>query len=462
MFRLANAIRVSVTIAAAPLVSAAGGATIYVKHDAAGADNGTSWANAYRSLRTALNAAASGDEVWVARGTYVPATVADPLARDRVFGVKSGVKLYGGFAGTEASRAQRNPAANITTLSGDIAGNDTPGGGNRADNSINIVKVIGATQPTFIDGLTIREANIHDDNVVFEFGGALAIVESVNVHVRNCVIRDNDGQSGSAVSIVFCMDAAAITLANCLIAGNRSDGACIEADHTPNLYFNACTIAGNSTPSTDPAGMILYDCDLKMANSILWGNSNSNGQGQDAAIGAYFNSELDVSYTNVQGAAVGFGEGCVTREPCFADPAGGDGVIGTGDDDFSLRRGSTMIDAGDGTRLLFDTTDTDGNGISLEVLPRDLAFAPREHDDPGMLGASFSPYADMGAYEFQGSSCPGDVDGNGVINTADLTRFLANFGLAVELCSATDLNHDGVVNTNDLVLLLSKFGLVCP
>lgn len=68
----------------------------------------------------------------------------------------------------------------------------------------------------------------------------------------------------------------------------------------------------------------------------------------------------------------------------------------------------------------------------------------------------------MGAYEYQGASCPGDVDGNGVINTGDLTRFPGNFGLIVGACALTDLNGDGVVTTNDLVILLSKFGQNCP
>ncbi|MBL7774959.1 MAG: hypothetical protein JNK89_03105, partial [Saprospiraceae bacterium] len=38
--------------------------TIFVKHDAAGANNGTSWANAYTTLYAALNAANPGDQLW--------------------------------------------------------------------------------------------------------------------------------------------------------------------------------------------------------------------------------------------------------------------------------------------------------------------------------------------------------------------------------------------------------------
>ena len=43
---------------------------LYVKADAVGADNGTSWADAYSDLQEALAVAAPGNDIWVAAGTY--------------------------------------------------------------------------------------------------------------------------------------------------------------------------------------------------------------------------------------------------------------------------------------------------------------------------------------------------------------------------------------------------------
>ncbi len=57
--------------------------------------------------------------------------------------------------------------------------------------------------------------------------------------------------------------------------------------------------------------------------------------------------------------------------------------------------------------------------------------------------------------------CPGDINGDGRVNTADLTQLLGNFGHAVTPNTGGDLNGDGFVNTADLTALLGNFGRVC-
>lgn len=76
--------------------------TIFVNHAAVGLNNGTSWANAYTILQSALDGSISGDQIWVAQGTYTPSK--DPFgnptpsdARDLTFYLKNGVAIYGGF-----------------------------------------------------------------------------------------------------------------------------------------------------------------------------------------------------------------------------------------------------------------------------------------------------------------------------------------------------------------------------
>ena len=95
---------------------------IHVKADATGANNGSSWADAFTDLQLTLMSAVPGDEIWVASGTYAPAGRNGDRAA--TFQLVSGVGVYGGFSATETERHQRKPATYVTILSGDLNAND--------------------------------------------------------------------------------------------------------------------------------------------------------------------------------------------------------------------------------------------------------------------------------------------------------------------------------------------------
>jgi hypothetical protein len=59
------------------------------------------------------------------------------------------------------------------------------------------------------------------------------------------------------------------------------------------------------------------------------------------------------------------------------------------------------------------------------------------------------------------TSCVGDFDNNGVVNTGDLLLFMAQFGCNSS-CGVFDLDGNTVVNTGDLLLFMAIFGTVCP
>ena len=76
---------------------------LYVDDSATGANNGSSWCNAFITLQPAINAAMPGNEIHVAQGTYMPAAVGGP--RTATFSLKNGVAIQGGYAGCGASSA---------------------------------------------------------------------------------------------------------------------------------------------------------------------------------------------------------------------------------------------------------------------------------------------------------------------------------------------------------------------
>jgi len=120
-----------------PAWGAKPGATLYVNASAAGGD-GTSWENAFTDLQDALAAALSGEEIWVAAGTYTPTNNGD---RTVSFILKSGVKIYGGFAGGEKALRERSSNPSLAVLSGDIGTID-----HDTDNSYHVVYAHGVKE----------------------------------------------------------------------------------------------------------------------------------------------------------------------------------------------------------------------------------------------------------------------------------------------------------------------------
>ncbi len=137
-------------------------ATLYVDLHAPGPQiDGLSWTTAFTAVQPALAAAVYGDQLWVADGVYTPGPAGMPGA---AFALLRGVALYGGFAGTESALPQRDWNANLTVLSGDLAGDDLNADLNfvaetwsdiQGENAYHVVSGNGVTATAVLDGFTI-------------------------------------------------------------------------------------------------------------------------------------------------------------------------------------------------------------------------------------------------------------------------------------------------------------------
>ena len=58
--------------------------------------------------------------------------------------------------------------------------------------------------------------------------------------------------------------------------------------------------------------------------------------------------------------------------------------------------------------------------------------------------------------------CPGDLNGDGVVDSLDLNLVLANFGNDVEPGQDGDADIDGECDSADLNIVLGSFGESCP
>ena len=252
---------------------------VFVNLNATGENNGTSWANAYTDLQTALQNAPSNSQIWVAAGTYTPTAEAD--RRDISFVLPDGVQVYGGFAGSEASLAERNVTANPTVLSGDIGA-----AGDNSDNTHRVVVVNDTSSSTILDGFTIRDGNAD----VAEQGvdGAGIFSERSQAVLRNLIVTNNTaaGLGGG----MYTQDSLN-RLANVDFVSNTASSGGAVYNNTSNSIFIDATFAGNS--SANSGGAVLND-----ASNVIIDEATFTGNVAGAGGGAVFNADSSNSIIN--------------------------------------------------------------------------------------------------------------------------------------------------------------------
>ncbi len=208
------------------------GAVFYVTPGGAGAKAGTSWANAFSEAEfpNALMSAPVDSEFWVAKGRYRPSTT----DKTEFFPLNPGVAVYGGFAGTETARDQRNWKTNVTVLTGDLAFDDffdADGITRRSSsivgtNSVNVMNAQVSNAATVLDGfvITAGDSNTIGGGILNPLGG---------VAIRNCSFYGNRAsQSGGALY----MENSTSTVTDCTFSGNTADwGGAIYNDKSASL-----------------------------------------------------------------------------------------------------------------------------------------------------------------------------------------------------------------------------------
>lgn len=239
----------------------------HVDAGATGANDGSNWADAFSDLQSALAAAVAGEEIWVAAGTYTPS----PNDATVSFQLKSGVALYGGFAGFETAVWQRDWETNVTSLDGDIGQDDVVGSGwgwwinwnITTANAGHVVVAEGVDASTVLDGFLI------ENGATGPFG------TSSTSHLM--------GASGLLVN------GGAPTIRNCTFLHNESafaDGAAMYIHDASPLVKN-CRFLENYAHLGNGGGMVLHgasapiieDCEFARNLSVVGSNSGGLGAG---------------------------------------------------------------------------------------------------------------------------------------------------------------------------------------
>ena len=273
------------------------------------------------TIQAGIDAAAGGDVVLVDPGTYVE--------NINFLGKAVEVRSETGYEETVIDGSRLDPVVRFVSSETDLS---------------------------VIDGFTIR-------NGCDPYGCGI-YCESSSPTITNCLITENhDAFAGGGISMRV---SSSPTITNCVIVNNSAGfpGGGIHCETSSGVVAH-CTVVDNTAGSG--AGIsIWYSSSLLVTNCIVRNNHSSQLESYD--------SELLVTYSDVQGGAAG--EGNIDADPLFVGEFVGEG-------DYHVFLGSPCIDAGTDAGVV---ADMDGRARPLR--------------------AGF----DMGAYEYPDCA---DSDGDG-------------------------------------------------
>ena len=253
------------------------GAILRVKPTGNDANPGDNWVNAKKTVQAAINAAIAGDEIWVKAGTY-PEHIKNKITGSPGSEVTVDMALYGGFAGTEDNRDDRNWLANLTILDG--------------TNSGTVLTITGgAGQDTRVDGFHI----INGNTGVNSFNSAPTLINNVirNNNNSGIYIANYKFTSLSPPTVFF-----PVITYNTIINNTSANGAGIVVVGTRDLVFLPSsapqithnTIAWNSASQNGGGIGSWGHASPYIANNTIFANSSSEGVFTGAGGGIYATS----------------------------------------------------------------------------------------------------------------------------------------------------------------------------
>ena len=275
---------------------------VLVDADAPGANDGSSWANAYNYLQDALTAASSGYEIWVAQGIYKPdqgATVT-PGYRTASFQLLEGVAVRGGYAGFGQPDPDARDIDNYKTiLNGDLSGDDVEVNDpcdlrtepSRAENSYHVVTASHTGASAVLDGFTIKAGNANGALArSYHRGGGMHYYEA-SPTLTDCTFIGNSANTGGGM---YNGSSNSPTLTDCTFTGNAASyGGGMYNGQSSDPTLTNCIFSGNWA-KYDGGGM----CDYYYSSPAVTNCTFSENTASDKGGGMYNNYKSSPTVTN--------------------------------------------------------------------------------------------------------------------------------------------------------------------
>jgi hypothetical protein len=251
---------------------------VYANAANSGPADGRSWATAFNTIQQAVDTAAAdpGGEVWVAEGNY-PAPGKTGLV------LQPGVSVYGGFAGNESAREQRDWNAHPTVISrsgmsvGAVLGAD--------DSVLDGFVVTKGQLGMFIRNCSPRVANClftENSGGVYNEGGSPTLV--------NCAFKKNNNTAGMNAGGMASLGGSP-TLTNCVLSDNTGVGLYNE---DASATVTGCTFERNSGGGMKNDFYSNAGTVVTVANCLFSENASQGGMSNVAYFSVAETSRLDV------------------------------------------------------------------------------------------------------------------------------------------------------------------------
>jgi hypothetical protein len=427
---------------------------------ASGANNGTSWEDAYSTIQAAVNAGGATDDIWVKARTVT-------LASAITFNNANGTRIYGGFdvglTGTSGSVAGRSVATVRTTLDGQLA----------------VYNLCTITRSTRLDGFVVTRSGVTNsaininyasaavviantkilDNVGAVYGSGLWVQTATTLEMTDCEFEGNTRAQygttylaggvgatftrctwlnntvsyGGAAIRTTTTGGTSVTMTDCVIDGNHvtattfgMGGQCYFGTNTTLVEMTRCVVKNGDAVATCVGGGAFFDTctTVRVTNCVFYRNVGDYGGAVSVSVGtanftnctfAYNNGRLDGGALRVRSGGTANITNCIfwgntsagatqialsssTVNCTYSDVQGGYTGTGNVNVDPKFRgAGPHPYDLGE----LSNVVDSGNAGATYYPSTDMLGRARVDYPGHAGTGTGSPAYSDMGAYELQ-------------------------------------------------------------